>query len=117
MAEAYPFQILCPDGVITQGEAGMIVMPGVDGDMGVMLRHSAMIVQLRRGTVAVFQDGKAVSERFYVDGGTAHVTPESLLILSDLACDLENLQEGNINQDYPERAEAQILALKSPVYG
>lgn len=94
----------------------MVVVPGVDGDMGVMLRHSPMIVQLRRGTVTVFPDGKTVSQRFYVDGGIAHITPESLVVLSDLACDLESLDEADISEDDPKRAEAQRNALKNPVY-
>ncbi|NQY81661.1 MAG: hypothetical protein HRT36_01120 [Alphaproteobacteria bacterium] len=118
MAEVLPFRILCPDGVVAEGDAGLVVIPGVDGDLGVLLRHSAMIVQIRRGTVAVFSDRQKVSARYYIDGGTAHITPDTLMILSDMACDLENLDEAIISQGlaHQERAEAQLHALKNPVY-
>ena len=115
---ALPFKILCPDGVVTDDSAGMVVIPALEGDMGVMLRHSAMIVQLKRGTVTVFSDGNKPSERFYVDGGIAHITPENLMILSDLACTLDGLEESALSDDpaHAERTEAQLYALKNPAY-
>ena len=113
-----PFKILCPDGVITDDTAGMVVIPALEGDMGVMQRHSAMIVQLKRGTVTVFSDGQKASSRFYVDGGIAHITPDELMILSDMACNLEGLDESSLSDDeaHAERIEAQLYALKNLAY-
>ena len=115
---ALPFKILCPDGVITDDTAGMVVIPALEGDMGVMLRHSAMIVQLKRGTVTVFSDGQKAASRFYVDGGIAHITPDTLMILSDMACDLAELDESSLSREeaHAERTEAQLYALKNPAY-
>ena len=124
MAEPLPYRILTPDGVAAEGEASMVVIPGVDGDLGVLLRHSPMIIKLRRGSVAVFADGQKVSQRFYVDGGTAHISPESLMILSDSVTDVEALDATVLAQHNAEsgsddalKASAQLEAIKSPVYG
>ena len=115
---ALPFKILCPDGVIIDDTAGLVVIPALEGDMGVMLRHSAMIVQLKRGTVTIFSDGQKASHRFYVDGGIAHITPNELMILSDMGCNLDELDETSLSGDeaHAERSAAQLYALKNPAY-
>lgn len=117
MSEPLPYRILCPEGIVAEGEARMLVIPGTEGDLGVLKRHSPVIVQLRPGTVALFADSNTkASTRYFIDGGIAHVTPESLTVLSDDIHDLAQASEGDLSNSDPDVLEAFRTAIKSPAY-
>ena len=56
-------------------EADMVVVPGSEGDFGVLHGHAPLISTVRPGVLGVFQGNKA-EQRFFVAGGFAEVTPE-----------------------------------------
>jgi F-type H+-transporting ATPase subunit epsilon len=62
----------------------MVVIPASEGDMGVLPNHSPMIVLLRGGTIAIHEGGR-VTDRLFVSGGFAEITPERCTVLADEA--------------------------------
>jgi F-type H+-transporting ATPase subunit epsilon len=68
----------------------MVVVPGVEGDFGVMHGHAPLISLVRPGVLEVFQ-GSKVEQRFIVAGGFAEVTPERCTVLADEAVPFEQL--------------------------
>ncbi|MEO3428160.1 F0F1 ATP synthase subunit epsilon [Pelagibius sp. CAU 1746] len=85
MAEAkVAFELVSPERLLLSQEVDMVVVPGEEGDFGVLERHSPMISTLRPGVIQV-HDGGGVTERIFVAGGFAEVTPARCTVLAEEA--------------------------------
>jgi F-type H+-transporting ATPase subunit epsilon len=74
-------EIVSPEKLLLSRPVDMVVIPGSEGDMGVLVGHAPMIVMLRGGTIALYE-GNTITDRLYVAGGFAEVTPERCTILA-----------------------------------
>ena len=84
MADGFKFELVSPEKLLVSGDAEIVSIPGTEGDMGVMVNHSPVMTSLRAGmVVAKMSDGNEQS--FFVRGGFADVTPESLTVLAEFA--------------------------------
>ena len=90
MADKVPFDLVTPTRLLVSEEADMVVVPGGDGDIGVLPGHSPLLTTVRPGTVDVHEDGK-VTARFFVAGGFAEVTPDRLTVLAEEAAEVGEL--------------------------
>ncbi|MEL6503407.1 MAG: F0F1 ATP synthase subunit epsilon [Pseudomonadota bacterium] len=84
MADTFTFELVSPEKLLVSGQAEMATIPGVDGDMGVMANHSAVMTSLRPGLIAVKMDN-GNEDSYFVRGGFADVTPEGLTVLAEYA--------------------------------
>ena len=75
-------EIVSPERLLLSRDVEMVVMPGYEGDLAAMPDHAPMIVLLRGGVIALHEGG-AVTERFFVSGGFAEITPDRCTILAD----------------------------------
>jgi F-type H+-transporting ATPase subunit epsilon len=88
---------------IFSGTVTYVAAPGVNGEMGILPRHSQLIAKLRPGEVrATAQDGQELV--FYVSGGVIEVQPHVVTVLSDTAARAQDLDEAAA-QAAKERAE------------
>jgi F-type H+-transporting ATPase subunit epsilon len=78
------FRLVMPERELVNTEADMVVVPGAEGDFGVLHGHAPLISTVRPGVLEVLQDNK-VEQRFLVVGGIAEVTPERCTVLADEA--------------------------------
>src|SRR5688572_23665594 len=69
------FRLVMPERELVATEADMVVVPGTEGDFGVLPGHAPLISTVRPGVLEIFQGNKA-DQRFLVAGGFAEVTPE-----------------------------------------
>ena len=71
--------------IVFQGEVGLVVIPGEEGDFGVLPQHSPVIAQLRDGEVQVYADAEAhkLIGSFAITGGFAQTDGVTCTILSD----------------------------------
>lgn len=137
MAEKVDFELVSPEKLLVSEAVEMVVVPGAEGDFGVLVGHSATVSAIRPGVLAVFENG-AVTSRVFVAGGFAEVTPERCTVLADEAALLGNLDRAEIERsvndlrddvnaarDDAEKqtaekalaiAEAKIIALDSSIY-
>ena len=74
----FQFELVSPEKLLLSREVEMAVLPAAEGEMGVLPGHAPMIVTLRGGIIAVTEGGQ-VTERLFVGGGFAEVTPERCL--------------------------------------
>ncbi len=91
------FELVSPARLLLSREVEMVVVPGEDGDFGVLPRHSPMISTLRPGVISVHEDG-AVSESIFVAGGFAEVTPERCTVLAEEALPIAELDRAIAEQ-------------------
>ena len=78
------FRLVMPEHELLATEADMVVVPGSEGDFGVLHGHAPLISTVRPGVLEVLQ-GNKVEQRFLVVGGIAEVTPERCTVLADEA--------------------------------
>lgn len=84
------FRLVMPERELLATEADMVVVPGSEGDFGVLHGHAPLISTVRAGVLEVFQGNKA-EKRFLVAGGFAEVTPERCTVLADEAVPFESV--------------------------
>jgi len=84
MADTTNLEIVTPSMVLVSEPVEMVVLPGSDGNIGALPRHSQVMSSLDRGIVDIFNDNKIVS-RIMIDGGIAEINETSVTILAERA--------------------------------
>jgi F-type H+-transporting ATPase subunit epsilon len=87
---AIQLEIVSPARLVLSRNVEMVVMPGYEGDLAAMENHAPMIVLLRGGVIALHEGG-AVTDRLFVGGGFAEITPDRCTILADDAVAVSEL--------------------------
>jgi F-type H+-transporting ATPase subunit epsilon len=77
-------EIVSPERLVLSRPVDMAVIPAAEGELGVLPEHAPMIVLLQGGTVRLYSEGQ-VTDRFYVAGGFAEITPQRVTVLADEA--------------------------------
>ena len=83
-------EVVSPEKLLLSRDVDMVVIPAAEGDMGVLPNHSPMIVLLRGGTIAITEGGR-LTDRLFVSGGFAEITPERCTVLADEAVPTSDL--------------------------
>ena len=84
MAEKLRFELVSPERLLLSEEVRMVVIPGAEGNFGALPRHAPFLSMIRPGVIEVYAE-KQVSERLFVAGGYAEVTPVRCTVLADAA--------------------------------
>ena len=86
MAANLHFELVSPEKLLRSAEVFMVVVPGTEGDFGVLVGHAPFMSTIRPGTIAVYPNGMSdVPERIFIDGGFAEVCANGLTILAESA--------------------------------
>ena len=109
MAGRIGFELVSPEKLLLSEDVEMVVVPGGEGNFGVLPGHALFISTVRPGVIDVYE-GNKVSERIFVSGGFAEVTPERCTVLADEAMPLSSLDRGQIEESL-KTAEAEIASL------
>ena len=96
------FDLVSPENLIFNDEVGMIIVPGKDGDIGVMPGHSKLISSLRSGRVMVYGENKDLLKSFFVSGGFAEVNPEKCIVLGETVEEMNSLDKNSIEKKIQE---------------
>ena len=90
------FDLVSPENLIFKEEVGMIIVPGKDGDFGVLPRHSKLMSSLRPGRIMIYSEDKNLLKSFFVSAGFAEVNPEKCIILAESVDDVSTLDKSVI---------------------
>ena len=82
--EKLAYELISPERLLARGEADMVVVPGEQGDFGVLPLHAPLVALLRPGVIRIF-DGQTVVDRLFVAGGFAEVSERGLTVLAEAA--------------------------------
>ena len=83
-------EIVSPEKLLLSRSVDMVVIPAAEGEIGVLPQHAPMIVLLRGGSVRIYA-GQQVTDRMFVSGGFAEITPERVTVLADEAIPVAGL--------------------------
>jgi len=84
MAELH-FELVTPDRLVMSDDVYMVVVPGSEGESGIMAGHAPYMTTLKNGEVAVYKSQGAQPERILVTGGFAEVSDKGLTVLTESA--------------------------------
>lgn len=88
MAETFHFELTSPENVMFKGEVEHVVVPGSEGEFGVLAHHAPLIAMLRPGMLKILGPNE---QHFVVRGGFAEVNPKGLTVLADFAAPVEDV--------------------------
>ena len=130
MESTISFDLVSPEQLVFNDKAGMIIVPGKEGDIGVLPGHSKLLSSLRAGRVMVYGEDKHLLQSFFVSGGFVEINPEKCIVLAEEVEEMSELVKGTIEQQVRELenetsdesklqysiAKSKIEALNSPHY-
>lgn len=79
------FTLVTPERQLMSSDVHMVVVPGVEGEFGVMAGHAPFMTTLRDGELSIYRSAGATPERVRVSGGFAEVGDAGLTILAESA--------------------------------
>jgi F-type H+-transporting ATPase subunit epsilon len=88
--ETIEFELVSPEKLLLSEPVEMVVVPGGEGDFGVLPGHTPLLSTVRPGRIDIHNDGK-VEKRIFVEGGFAEVSGERCTVLAEDARDLEEI--------------------------
>ena len=91
MPDTVKFELVSPERLLLSLDVESVVVPGTEGDFGVLPGHARLISTIRPGVISVFQDGK-VTDRIFVEGGFAEVTATACTVLAEHAIPVSDIQ-------------------------
>jgi F-type H+-transporting ATPase subunit epsilon len=91
------FELVSPERLLLSEEVDMVEVPGEEGDFGVLVRHAPLISTLRPGVIKV-HDGGSVTQRIFVAGGFAEVTPQRCTVLAEEAVEVGEIDKAAAEQ-------------------
>jgi F-type H+-transporting ATPase subunit epsilon len=82
MAELH-FELVTPERQVMSEDVYMVVVPGTEGDSGIMAGHAPYMTTLKNGDISVYRSSGAQPEKIAVTGGFAEVGDKGLTVLAE----------------------------------
>lgn len=102
-------EIVSQDRLVFEGDADIVILPGIHGEMGILPNHAPLLSTLRYGILKVRRQG--VEEQFTIAGGVVEVQPDLVTVMADAA---ENVREIDVSRAEEARQRAEELLKKGP---
>ena len=93
MSDQFNYKLVTPEKIYLEGDAQMVVLPGAEGDLGVLPNHSNIITSLRPGIIKVTNSDQTQS--LFVEEGFIKFSNNKLLVI---AVGLD--EEAALNNDF-----------------
>lgn len=100
------FQLISPEKIVFSEAVSMVVLPGAQGNIGILPHHAPMISSLQSGVIEVFQ-GEDITERIFVAGGFAEIIDEGCNVIADDAIFVKDI--------HPDDLEAYIRQVMTEI--
>jgi F-type H+-transporting ATPase subunit epsilon len=102
-------EIVSQDRLVFSGEVDIVVVPGVEGEMGILPNHAPLLSTLNMGILKVRTKGE--EEDFTIAGGVVEVQPDVVTVLADAA---ENVREIDVLRAEAAKSRAEELLREGP---
>jgi F-type H+-transporting ATPase subunit epsilon len=98
------FELVSPEKLLLSERVDMVVVPGEEGNFGVLAQHAPLISAVRPGVIDVHNGGK-VTEQIFVAGGFAEVTPARCTVLAEQAVPIAEIDRSVAEQQLKDAQE------------
>ena len=96
------FDLVSPEQLVFNDNVGMVIVPGKDGDIGVLPGHSKILTSLRSGRVMIYGEDKNLIKSFFVAGGFVEINPDKCIVLAEAADEMHLLDKSAIEREIQE---------------
>ena len=103
------FELVSPEKLFKSEPVEMVVIPGTEGDVGVLPGHSLLIAAVRPGVIDIHEGGQ-VRESIFVAGGFAEVSPERCTVLAEEAVPVADINRAEAEKRLEDAKQALIKA-------
>ena len=79
------FELVTPEKLVMSEDVHMVVVPGTEGEFGVLAGHAPFMSTIRNGELAVYRTSGGDPERIAIEGGFAEVNDRGLTVLAERA--------------------------------
>jgi F-type H+-transporting ATPase subunit epsilon len=112
-ARTFDVSLVTPDGPVFEGEAELLLVPGADGEIGVLARHAPLVAMLKAGSTRVHVErGKGDAHVFATGPGFFKVEQDRALALVDDAVNAKEIDEERARRQL-EEAQAELEKVKA----
>ncbi|MDR3516966.1 MAG: F0F1 ATP synthase subunit epsilon [Azospirillaceae bacterium] len=98
MTDKVEFELVSPEKLLFAQPVDLVVIPGGEGDFGVLPGHAPFIATVRPGVVAVYRDG-AITDRLFVAGGFAEVNETGVTVLAENAMPVSEIDGAKVEEE------------------
>jgi len=102
-------EIVSQDRQVFSGDADMVIVPGIEGEMGILPNHAPLLSTLKFGILRVRYLGQ--EQIFTIAGGVIEVQPDLVTVMADAA---ENVQEIDISRAEAAKRRAEEILKQGP---
>ena len=102
MEATISFDLVSPEQLIFSDKAGMIIVPGKEGDIGVLPGHSKLLSSLRSGRIMIYGEDKQLIKSFFLSGGFVEINPEKCIVLAEEVFEISVLDKTVITKQIQE---------------
>ncbi len=104
-------EIVSPERLAYTDEVDMVVVPGIDGELGILPHHTRLISALGVGELRIKKGG--TEQSMLISGGFVEVRPDKVIVLADLAEHSDEIDEAKA-VEARRRAEAELEQVQAP---
>lgn len=79
------FELVTPEKLLRSEEVYQVVVPGTEGDFGVLEGHAPFMSTIRDGALHIYTSEKGEPEIVPIQGGFAEVSATGLTVLAEQA--------------------------------
>ncbi|UYY60281.1 ATP synthase F1 subunit epsilon [Sphingomonas sp. S2-65] len=79
------FELVTPERLVRSEDVHMVVVPGTEGDFGVLEGHAPFMSTVRDGALEIYRSAGSAPETIRIEGGFAEVNDRGLTVLAERA--------------------------------
>jgi F-type H+-transporting ATPase subunit epsilon len=110
MADTFLFEIVTPARPMIAQQAELVIIPGGDGNFGVLPGHAPMLSTLRPGTIEIRELNLKIYEQIFVEGGFAEVTPGRCTVIAEEAMYVRDITRDDAEERLKRAHDALMVA-------
>ena len=105
-AKTFQLEIVSAERSLFSGEANFVVVPGVDGELGIFPNHTPLLTKIKPGTLKFHAKDESEETLFFVAGGFLEVQPTVVTVLADTVVRGEEIDQARAEEAKRNAEEA-----------
>lgn len=105
--ETLHFSLISPERILLERPVTMVVLPGLEGELGILPNHAPLMTLLGPGVVTVYEK-ETILTKIFVEGGFANVTPEKCIALVTAGAPIDSLSKTSLELEIQTLLENRV---------
>lgn len=100
MSDKFRFDLVSPEKKLLSEDVTMVIVPGEEGEIGVLSGHAPLVASAKIGVIRVFKDDQnSLTDRIFVTGGFADISNDGVSFLAEEAVNVNDIDVTQLDQD------------------